>query len=210
MTIAAPEEDNENGEPSDDASRPLVIITTPSVLKHVSFTPERSPSLSPIRRNEDRDLERLQPEGSTSAIDPSDFPLRVVYSPTVSRNPSIGNLSPRPSISIPPKGGADLENQVQGENSELKIETETQGSSSLPSPTLSLRPPSQIGSPTRRLSFQEAMSSISFQVQEPNGEDHSVLIFKAFPEKKWLRSTVVAKISLVIVACCVVANLIYM
>jgi len=53
------------------------------------------------------------------------------------------------------------------------------------------------------------MSSISFQAQEPNGEDHSVPIFKAFPETKWLRSIVVAKISLVIVACCVVANLIY-
>jgi len=40
-------------------------------------------------------------------------------------------------------------------------------------------------------------------------ENPSMLVFRAFPERKWFRSIVVAKIALGIVTCCVMGNLIY-
>jgi hypothetical protein len=196
-------------------------VHSPPVSRRGSFARDQSP---PKGTDEEIDLGDLAAEGSGSALDPSSIPLRVVYSPTVSRNRSIGytSHSQKPSTvsnregdpedsdrerMLPPSGfsptspsfeapfpseNLDYGRSSTASNTEARLLT-----FDVPSP--SLQPPSSNRSPAERTSFRE----------EGDEEDLSPPIFMAFLERKWLRKTVVAKIALGIMTCCVLGNLIY-
>lgn len=209
------EEENEAPAP------PLVVVYSPTVSRRGSFSREESPS----KRMSEIDITDVGPEGSGSGFDASPIPLRVVYSPAVSRNPSIGRSSHSQKASLASNiridpNDPDLEQMLPPSNVsptsasfEPAIPSESQISRRRPStasttesrglavegPFPSPRPPSYESSPTDRAS----------RLEEGNRDDISPPHFVAFPERKWLRAVVVAKIALAVVTICVLVNLVY-
>lgn len=167
--------------------------------------------------NEEIDITDLSQEAAGSSLDPSSIPLRVVYSPAVSRGPSFrqSSHSPKPSVSlnqesdqygsteqILPAGGLSPTSPALEASFLSSGQLIRRRSSTSASATIALAQSSQ---QTRSLrSSSERISS------DRNHEENSVrATFKAFPENKWLQEGVIAKVSLAIVTCCVLGNLIY-
>lgn len=223
--ITTPAEE-ENSVPTYEASSsPLVVVHSPPGSRRGSIVRYQSPTKS---TDEEINLTDLAAEASGSALDPSSIPLRVIYSPAVSRNPSTGQTShsQKPSIVSNRERGLEdssrdqtlprsefsptspsfeapfsSENQVFRRRGSTASNTEAKlPTFTVPSPTL--RPPSNSRSPAERSPFEE-------EDEEEEEEDLPSPVFMAFPERKGLRKIVVAKIALGIVTCCVLGNLIY-
>ncbi|KUJ07081.1 uncharacterized protein LY89DRAFT_789882 [Mollisia scopiformis] len=165
------------------------------------------------KSNEAIDVADLGQESSSSGLDPSSIPLRVVYSPAVSRNPSIGHGSQRgtaisnsdlPSesteeILIPSHlapNAPSLEAQRSSEGHTLRRRSSTASRDNTRS---SYQPSSNPNAPPER----------SFSQERDRDEEHIQGVFKALPRRKWLPETLLARICLAIVTCCVLGNLIY-
>lgn len=161
-----------------------------------------------------------QQEGSGSSIDLNSIPLRVIYSPAVSRSGSIGH-SDRPSIVISHKD--DQGNNVQilspdddsaqarsfqapsfSESNVHRRSRNNSTASTMESRMSANNPTSPVtrrsSSPTARLAFEESGHRDNV---------HAPPIFVAFQRTKWFRPMFTAKIILAFVCCAVLGNLIY-
>jgi hypothetical protein len=220
ITTSATEENNILA--YETTSSPLVVVYSPPASSHSSLEEE---SNLPIKNKLDDEVDSvdLGQEGAGSMLEPSLTPLRVVYSPTVSRSPSIGRESHRrhsivrepnsensdPEQMLPP---ADLsspthssdtpflalsENQVHRRRNSAASNTSARVPTLSP-PAPSVRGPSiDGGSPVERSSPRE------------EGDHLPPPVFVAFLERKWLQKIIVAKVALGIVSCCVLGNFIY-
>lgn len=204
------------------SSSGVAIVHSSARSRRASVAQDQS---SPKRTNEPSDSADLIAEDSGSALDPSSIPLRVVYSPAVSRISTSGHTShsPKPSVVSNPgrnSEGTDgehvlqpgdsppssplleapflSETQVYGQRSSTASNTDARVTTSN-APSLSPQPPSNNGSAATRTSPQEAGDE----------GDSPQPVFTAFRERKGLRKIVVAKMALGIVTCCVLGNLIY-
>lgn len=161
-----------------------------------------------------------QQEGSSSNLDPNSIPLRVIYSPSVSRSASIGH-SDRPSIVISHEDDLDNDVQVQSPDddtaqvqsfqaasfSDSRIHRRSRTNSNvshIEGRGSASNPPSPIvqrsSSPTGRLAFEESGRRDHL---------HAPSVFVAFAETKWFRPMFAAKTILGFVICAVLGNLIY-
>jgi hypothetical protein len=218
LTITLPDE--EIVVPNYEATTsPQVVVYAPPESRRGSFERDQSPP----KIDEEIDIADLGPEGSGSGMDLSSIPLRVVYSPAVSRSPSIGHSthSQRPSMSsnremdpidsdpeqmIPLTSvsptSPSFESPFLSENQLHRRRNSAASSTEGRIPAISIPPPS-LGpqdnlSPTERTSLQQG-----------DEEDLSPPHFVAFRDRKWLREIVVAKIALAVVTLCVLGNLVY-
>ena len=158
-------------------------------------------------------------EGSGSNLDPNSIPLRVVYSPSVSRSGSVGQ-SDRPSVALTheeqsetgPHHSTPDEDSAQARSfqapsfSETTVHRRSRNNSyaTNPEPRLTASPASsstqRSPSPTRRLAIEE--SGIRDHIHAPP-------VFVAIPQTKWFRPMLAAKTILAFVCCAVLGNLIY-
>lgn len=179
---------------------------------------------------EEIDLGR--PDAPESSLDPSSIPLRVVYSPAVSRSGSIAH-NDRPSIvvSLPDESGDnpqiistdssptssrlrsnsfEVRSQPEGTVHRRNLSRHNSTDSSLESPAFTVESSSRplqtavLGSNNRRrrLTIEEV-------AEDSDGHSSDVHVFKAFHEKRWWKGVVVAKVALAIVTTAVLGNLIY-
>ncbi|CZR67268.1 uncharacterized protein PAC_17167 [Phialocephala subalpina] len=187
---------------------PPVVATSPVANRRNSTSYQETSSKKSDKGN---DIADMSQDTSASGLDPSSIPLRVVYSPTVSRNPSIGRRSHdgRPS---------NVSNsEATGESTE-EVLLPTQilpTAQSLEAPALSegqvLRRRSSTATRNNSSTSHRPLSAAEgLSFQERAQEDITThTVFKAFTKRKWLRGTLIAKASLAIVTCCVLGNLIY-
>jgi hypothetical protein len=199
--------DEENSIPVYEASSsPIVVVTSPADPPRVSIT---YPDSASRKSDEELDITDLDQASPPSGLDPSSIPLRVVYSPAVSRSPSVSHGSHRASHSDLPSESTE---------SILLPSHLSVASLSLEAPRLSdgqiLRRRSSMTSgdnsrnshqPQERPHTREDPSQHEQQAEDVSTHE----VFKVIRERKWLRETIVAKVSLAIVTCCVLGNLIY-
>jgi len=169
-------------------------------------------------------------EGSSSSLDPSSIPLRVVYSPAVSRSGSVTHAD-RPSIVLTRHDGpGDTTQTISAEDNSVissRLRSNSFEARSMAESTVYRRsnhtPTASIGDPSpatlsttpapapvlgssnrnRRLTIEEV-------AEEPPGyEPAPDVVFRAFPEKSWWSGVVIARIALVVVTAAVLGNLIY-
>ena len=206
----------ENDAASDDEAptSPLLVVYSPPVSRRGSFAQPESSS----KKSDEVDITDMG-QGSGS-LDPSSIPLRVVYSPAVSRSGSIGAASQgeRPSIVLSRDNEPGSESLVHEPDAvsattpsfEAQPFSENQAyrrsrHNSTASNMESRSPPN-----SRRPSLPSPMRNRRLTgLEEAREEDRTTPVFKAFPERNWFRSILVAKIALGIVTCCVLGNLIY-
>jgi hypothetical protein len=203
------------------ATTPIVTVDEPPDSRRSSillddFSCLKKPEAVDITEG---DLEDFGPGSSSSA------PLRVVYSPTVSRRPTIGSSShsPRPSLGLDrvssdskteveklpsPTTSVSLEVALGQENRAFRrrnstVATANTGYQHL---TTHARVPSPRVSSHRSRSNSGSSPSLEANRPElPLAPTH----FVALRNRRWLRSTIIAKICLVIVSFCVIGNIIY-
>lgn len=198
-----------NGE-SDQRSRfhvlpsPLLVVHSPPASRRASFAKETSA----IKSSEAVDMTEGRQEGSSSSLDPNSIPLRVIYSPSVSRSCSIGH-SDRPSIVLsheddprndvqiltPDDDSAQARSFQASSFSESNVHRRSRNNSNA-----SNMEGRMSTSPTGRLGFEESGHWDYI---------HSLPIFVAFPQTKWFRPMLAAKTILAFVCCAVLGNLIY-
>lgn len=193
---------------------PLLVVHSPPVSRRSSLANETSA----IKDTDEVDVTDGH-EGSGSNLDPNSIPLRVVYSPSVSRSGSVGQ-SDRPSIILrheenpendvqllsPDEDSAQAQSFQAPASSESSVHRRSRNNSySANSETRHTASPAssstrQSSSPTRRLAFEES-----------GNRDHRQAppVFVAFPQSKWFRPVLTAKIILAFVCCAVLGNLIY-
>jgi hypothetical protein len=148
---------------------------------------------------------------SGSHLDPS-IPLRVIYSPSVSREPSIGH---RPSIgsystSTASNREADiaaiLPLTIADEESPQQPQFSIAGSRR--NSTIS-NPANQYPRQNRFLNWLPSNQRPRRRASQSFEAERITPVFVAFPERKWFRSIRLAKVALAIVTCAVLGNLIY-
>ena len=165
------------------------------------------------------------------SIEPSAIPLRVIYSPSASRRSSVsqedqptifltqhetsdealliptesspsGSRIRSNSFEARPRQDGSLHRRNLSRNNSTEL---TAVELALPTESTSqARPTAVLGSsnPRRRLTIEE--------VAEGSDEiGNNRVVFKAFPERKWFNSLIVAKIMLVVVTTVVMSNLVY-
>jgi hypothetical protein len=187
-------------------SSPFLIVNRPPSIseENTGLDPDPDPSVSENAN-----------EASGSNLDPT--ALRVVYSPAVSRSGSISRShAERPSITLTPEGNNESEPEVDKQT--IKVDTSSarlQASSidvSPHSPTSSIlnrRRSTSINSQTfTNTSLQSPRRERTLSFEERGAIPRGV-VFKAFPDKNWWNSIVVAKIALGVVSVAVLGNLIY-
>ena len=195
---------------------PIFIVHPPSVPMYDGPTNNTSASKIP----DELDAIEERQESSGSNLDPNSIPLRVIYSPSVSRSGSVGQ-SDRPSIVLSSDDNPDGEIPILPSEDDSALvrsfeaptvpdgyiyrrsrasshasNIEPRHSSSNPN-SPSVRRPS---SPTGRLAFEESGT---------RDHIHAPPVFVALPHTKWVRPMVAAKTILAFVCCAVLGNLIY-
>lgn len=202
------------------------FTTSPSRSRGSSFAePSKTPTneLTLVDNSE-------QASGSNSTLDPSIL-VRTVYSPSVSREPSLQRRHSASSQTSPPttKRGPhgdvlDVDGMTRPLRSisteELAIDTSTSSSAAQPgmpysqgeyiwSPVTAAS--SYVGNPTWLDRMKNCFQSDGRRRIMPEDErrDRRAPVFKAFPERKWLNSEVIAQTALGVIVVCVLANLIY-
>jgi len=191
--------------------------TTPRItLDRSPYSPVDSASGEhfPIFKNSFEDVD-ITEQGESSVSSP----LRVIYSPTVSRRPTIGSSghSPRPSSSSARLGPERRDSQTKGHspttsvsfNGVLSPDTgdvrRRRGSS--------VTAGGQASSPDTRISTCQpetrprSISSLSIEANQT--QLPTISHFVALMNRKWLRPIIVARCCLGIVSLCVVGNVIY-
>ncbi|TVY52001.1 hypothetical protein LCER1_G006470 [Lachnellula cervina] len=222
------------------ATAPIVTLNEPPDSRRSSTSTDEPSALKKPEALESGEVE-LEDFGAGS----SSMPLRVVYSPTVSRRPTVGSSSrsARPSFSdmavaendheqekaSSPTTAVSLEialgqaNQTMRRRGSTSATTNT-GSQHLSTPAWLLPSPRNSNHHSRRNSRNSASLDANFAEPPPTRRSsrNSVSLeanyselpptlthFVALPNRRWLKSIVIAKICLVIVSCCVVGNIIY-
>ena len=199
-------------------SSPLLVIHPPPGSRLGSVVNESSAKVD----SEEVNVMESRQEGFSSNLDPNSIPLRVIYSPSVSRSSSVGQ-SDRPSTvrSYDDDLGYGLRILTAEEDSAHARSFQAPSSiesnvyrrgrnNSTASNVESRAPPSPIArqssilrrssSPTGRLAFEE--SGHRDQIYAP-------AVFVAFPQTKWFRPVFTAKAMLAFVCCAVLGNLVY-
>lgn len=217
---------------ADDGSSLTQEIPAPPVLSVYPPSLTRQESLNSADASKDfaEDANLGDQDISGSSLDPSSIPLRVVYSPAVSRSGSVTQTD-RPSILLSRHGSSDNTQIIRTDSAEsgprirsnsfevrpqqdstmhrrnLSRNNSAESTVVLPSPTensIAARPSTILGSSNRRrrLTIEEVAEEA-----DENGND--ITVFKAFPETRFWNSIVIAKIALGIVTVAVLGNLIY-
>jgi hypothetical protein len=205
----------------DTPSSHVIVVTSPPRSRSGSFANDECYT---NESDEENDFANSGPEDTGSALDASSMPVRVIYSPAVTRSISFRRNSHIQTSSLVSNTEADLGNYV---------EIPPLASAALPSLGAPLSPQRQVyrssrhnsivsnieASPTivdrRTRSSQSTSSSATTRAANTEQEagyeenDHTTPLFKAFPERKWFRSIVFAKLALGIVTCSVLGNLTY-
>ena len=184
-------------------SFPFLIMQQP--LSPLSISDENTGLAS----NSDPYLLESTNEASGSNIDPT--ALRVVYSPSVCTSYSHAE---RPSITLTPDGINESEPEVNKpaimvDTSPVQTSYIDIGRHSPVTSSLNRRRSTSINSQAFTnipLSSLRRERALSF---EERGTITGDVVFKAFPDRKWWNSIVVAKTALGIVSVAVVGNLIY-
>lgn len=197
---------------------PLLVVHSPPMSRRGSFTN----GTNAIKSSDEGEATDGWPEGSSSNLDPNSIPLRIIYSPSVSRSGSIG-YSERPSIVITqgddgagtnvhiglpedelaPAGS--FQAQSLRESNVYRRSRTNSNASNIEQRTSVSNPPSSStarrpSSPSRRLAFEESGRRDYL---------HAPPVFVAFSQTKWLRPVLTAKIILIFVCCAVLGNLLY-
>jgi hypothetical protein len=215
----------DNGSPStQEVPTPILSVYPPSVNGQ-----ESADDASSTKELEEIDLGDQDISGSS--LDPSSIPLRVVYSPAVSRSGSVSQTD-RPSILLSHHDSSDNTQIIRMDSSQSgprirsnSFEVRPQQGNTVHrrnlsrnnsagsttdeavSPTENTLPTRQsiaLGSSNRRrrLTIEEVAEE-----SDENGTD--ITVFKAFPDRRWWNSVAVAKVALGIVTAAVLGNLIY-
>lgn len=238
--VAFPPAENTELPAHEMATAPIVTLNEPPDSRRSSTSTYEPSALKKPEALESGEVE-LEDFGAGS----SSMPLRVVYSPTVSRRPTVGSSSrsARPSFSdmavaendheqekaSSPTTAVSLEialgqaNQTMRRRGSTSATTNT-GSQHLSTPAWLLPSPRNSNHHSRRNSRNSASLDANFAEPPPTRRSsrNSVSLeanyaelpptlthFVALPNRRWLKSIVIAKICLVIVSCCVVGNIIY-
>jgi hypothetical protein len=213
------------------------VATTSAISTYSQFQFPHSPSRSRgssfaeknLTKASDNEMDLAKSSehasGSNSSLDPS-VPLRVIYSPSVSRQPSIGHRSSISSHSVQRSRGphgdivdaddtARPARNTDTDSGDLSIEipsalhprSSSPPRESIHSPVLS--PRSGVFSRFSKLLKLPHSSQRTRIVSDDDHRDRPIPIFRAFPERKWINSEVIAQAALGIVLCAVLGNLIY-
>ncbi|TVY92647.1 hypothetical protein LAWI1_G002418 [Lachnellula willkommii] len=223
------------------STAPIVTLNEPSDSRRSSTS-----TYEPSYLKKPEVLETGEVELEDLGAGSSSTPLRVVYSPTVSRRPTVGSSrSPRPSFSElavaendhererekapSPTTAVSLEVDVGQANQTMRRRASTSatantGSQHLSTPAWLLPSPRNSNHHSRGNSRNSASLEANFAEPPPTRRSSSNSVsleanyaelpptlthFVALPNRRWLKSIVIAKICLVIVSCCVVGNIVY-
>lgn len=158
------------------------------------------------------DLAESGGQSSSSHLDPS-IPLRVIYSPSVSREPSIGH---RPSSGSHSRPSTTSNRETDLATLASQVVTDEEPPQQLQLPQNRSRRSSTVSNPATQYPQQNRFlnwfrsgqrarrrGSQSFEVER------EAPVFMAFPERKWFRSIALAKVALAVTTCAVLGNLIY-
>jgi hypothetical protein len=205
----------------DAPSSQVIVVTSPPRSRSGSVANDEC---NTKESDEENDFANSGQEDTRSALDASSMPVRVIYSPAVSRNISFRRNPHIQTSSLVSDTETDLGNYVAIPSS---------ASAALPPLGAPLSPQRQIHRNSRHNSFTSnieaspttidrrtrssqstsnpATARAANDEQEAGYEenDHTTPLFKAFPERRWFRSIVVAKLALGIVTCSVLGNLAY-
>lgn len=207
-------------------------IPTPPIVNIYSPSLSREASLDGVNFKELAEVDLAHQDASESSLEHSSIPLRVVYSPAVSRSGSVTQTD-RPSIVLSHHDGSGDDTQIiptdsspstsraransyqvrsQPESNVQRRNLSRNNSTDSATRTLSTatehnaQPPQTIilGSYNRhrRLTIEEV-------AEEPDAQSTDSRVFKAFPESRWWKGLVVARVALAIVALAVLGNLFY-
>ncbi|TVY28961.1 hypothetical protein LHYA1_G001672 [Lachnellula hyalina] len=203
------------------ATAPIVTLNEPSDSRRSSILTNEPSDFKKPGTLETGEVE-LEEFGAGSS---SSMPLRVVYSPTVSRRPTVGSSShsARPSFSDlavvendhegekapSPTTAVSLEVAFGQENQPVRRRSSTSATANTTSQHLStpawlLPSPRTSNHHSRRNSRNSASLEANLSEIPPTATH-----FVALPNRRWLKSIVIAKICLIIVSCCVVGNIVY-
>jgi hypothetical protein len=158
------------------------------------------------------DLAESGGQSSGSHLDPS-IPLRVIYSPSVSREPSIGHRSSIGSHSRP-STTSNIETDLATLPPQTITDEESPRQLQLPS-TRSRRsstvsnPANQYPRRSRLLNWLRSSQRTRRRASQSFEAERETPVFVAFPERKWFRSIALAKVALAVTTCAVLGNLIY-
>ena len=168
---------------------------------------------------------------SGSSLDPSSIPLRVIYSPSVSRSGSVSQAD-QPSILLTqPESGDDsqlipTESSPSGSrirSNSFEVRPQQDGAvhrrnlsrnNSTESTTNEVALPTESATQARQAvvlgsSNRRRRLTIEEVAEESDEIANDVVVFKAFADRKWWNSLVAAKIALAIVTAAVMVNLVY-
>jgi hypothetical protein len=227
----------------DDNQYSQVIPTSP--LLNIYAPSSRRYSIANSKESlEEVDLaspNRHEASGSSN-LDPSSIPLRVVYSPAVSRSGSVSHShTDRPSIVLTHSDtqnsqiipSIDENSPARHRSNSFEARSQADGNITRRSRHNSTASPSasnasndnslqvvinsaRIQSPSlgssnrqRRLTIEEVANEPLHYSHEYENEHGTGEVFRAFPEKTYWKGTVVARVMLGVVSCCVLGNLIY-
>ncbi|TVY34724.1 hypothetical protein LSUB1_G005024 [Lachnellula subtilissima] len=203
------------------ATAPIVTLNEPSDSRRSSISTNEPSDLKKPEALETGEVE-LEEFGAGSS---SSMPLRVVYSPTVSRRPTVGSSShsARPSFSDlavvendhegekapSPTTAVSLEVALGQENQTVRRRGSTSATANTTSQHLST-PAWLLPSPrtSNHHSRRNSRNSASLEANLPEIPP-TTTHFVALPNRRWLKSLVIAKICLLIVSCCVIGNIVY-
>lgn len=207
ISISDPETPSSPHSTEDIPSPPILVVHPPSSIVDGQIESHGSASSSDIA---DSNLDQTA--------------LRIVYSPTVSRSGSISHShAEQPSITITPNDDPDYETGISKETTAVGTTLTRLRASSIniqphsPSHSGTLR--SRSGS-NRSSSHSQTCTSTPLENHQSANQRRSLsfeergvmvqeVVFKAFPDKKWWKSLVVAKIALGVVTAAVLGNLAY-
>ncbi|KAL7272460.1 hypothetical protein RUND412_004727 [Rhizina undulata] len=179
--------------------------------------------MSPKSESSLRLITTTNQKASGPTLDVPTSPLLVAYSPPVSRKGSFGHAKKPPTVSV---GEVDLADGII-----LTVHDEGSTTASASEPVVSsdshvyvrsrhnstnsadfnveARIPGSHGTTSSFQPLQGNRMASPPAIEISNQEDQLAPAFKAFPEEKWIRSMVVAKVSLAVVTCSVLGNFIY-
>ncbi len=194
---------------------PLLLIHSPSESGQENLSNE----MNATKDSNSMDLADDVEGEPGSSLDPNSIPLRVIYSPSVSRSGSVGQ-SDRPSIVVshenescsdiptlsPEDDSAQVRSFQPAAYSDSHVHRRSRNNSY--SSYVETRPPSSPTSSAVRRSFSPARR-LAFEESGNRDRIHAPSVFVAFPRTKWLRPILAAKIILGFVCCAVLGNLIY-
>jgi hypothetical protein len=158
------------------------------------------------------DLAESGGQSSGSHLDPS-IPLRVIYSPSVSREPSIGH---RPSSGSHSRPSTTSNTETDPATLPPQTITDEESLQQLPLPQIRGRRSSTVSNPAsqyprqnRFLNWFRSGQRTRRRASQSFEAERETPVFVAFPERKWFRSIKLAKVALAITTCAVLGNLIY-